>query len=321
MVAHDRDPGAARAQRHRGREGRDRRSRPGGARRSRSPTALGTDELATSTVVAPDTAERTPSATEIRADEINGYVVDPAGRARRTARSSTAATTRATRRSQIVLQRRIAERRAPASARRARRPHRGAARRDRSRRSTSSREHTTGEERGHVGDRARSSSRYILAFILYMVITLYGVGVMRSVVQEKTSRVMELLVAAIKPRALMAGKILGVGAAGLIQIARLARDRRARARLPRRAARRCSASPAAAPALPPLALGEIAVVLALLRARLLLLLGDVRRGRRDGLVGAGHAAGPDAGDDAARHRRDVPAGGHATIRAARRRRR
>jgi ABC-2 type transport system permease protein len=59
---------------------------------------------------------------------------------------------------------------------------------------------------------------YMLAFILYMVITLYGVSVMRSVVQEKTSRVMELMVATIKPRSLMAGKILGVGAAGLVQI-------------------------------------------------------------------------------------------------------
>lgn len=59
---------------------------------------------------------------------------------------------------------------------------------------------------------------YILSFILYMVITLYGVAVMRSVVQEKTSRVMELMVAAVKPRSLMGGKILGVGAAGLIQV-------------------------------------------------------------------------------------------------------
>ena len=59
---------------------------------------------------------------------------------------------------------------------------------------------------------------YILSFILYMVITLYGVAVMRSVVTEKTSRVMELMVAAVKPRSLMAGKILGVGAAGLVQV-------------------------------------------------------------------------------------------------------
>ena len=60
---------------------------------------------------------------------------------------------------------------------------------------------------------------YALAYILFLVITIYAVAVMRSVVQEKTSRVMELMVATIKPRSLMAGKILGVGAAGLVQIA------------------------------------------------------------------------------------------------------
>jgi len=59
---------------------------------------------------------------------------------------------------------------------------------------------------------------YALAYILFLVITMYAVAVMRSVVQEKTSRVMELMVATIKPRALMAGKILGVGAAGLVQV-------------------------------------------------------------------------------------------------------
>jgi ABC-2 type transport system permease protein len=51
-----------------------------------------------------------------------------------------------------------------------------------------------------------------------MVITLYGINVMRSVVTEKSSRVVELMVAACKPRAMMAGKIAGVGGAGLAQI-------------------------------------------------------------------------------------------------------
>jgi ABC-2 type transport system permease protein len=78
-------------------------------------------------------------------------------------------------------------------------------------------EHTTGEGTSTSGLGAFAVA-YMLAFILYMVITLYGVAVMRSVVQEKASRVMELMVAAVKPRSLMAGKILGVGAAGLIQV-------------------------------------------------------------------------------------------------------
>jgi ABC-2 type transport system permease protein len=77
--------------------------------------------------------------------------------------------------------------------------------------------HTNGETEAASG-LASFVIAYMLAFILYMVITLYGVSVMRSVVQEKTSRVMELMVATIKPRSLMAGKILGVGAAGLVQI-------------------------------------------------------------------------------------------------------
>jgi ABC-2 type transport system permease protein len=78
-------------------------------------------------------------------------------------------------------------------------------------------EHTTGEKAASSGTGAFLVA-YFLAIILYMVITVYGIGVMRSVVQEKASRVMELMVAAVKPRSLMAGKILGVGAAGLIQI-------------------------------------------------------------------------------------------------------
>lgn len=78
-------------------------------------------------------------------------------------------------------------------------------------------QHTTGETKGTSGVGSFFVA-YLLAFILYMVITLYGVTVMRSVVQEKTSRVMEFLVAAVKPSSLMSGKILGVGGAALIQL-------------------------------------------------------------------------------------------------------
>jgi ABC-2 type transport system permease protein len=77
--------------------------------------------------------------------------------------------------------------------------------------------HSTGEAEGSSGMGAFLIA-YILAFILYIVITLYGVNVMRSVVQEKTSRVMEFLVAVVKPRDLLGGKILGVGGAAMIQL-------------------------------------------------------------------------------------------------------
>jgi ABC-2 type transport system permease protein len=60
---------------------------------------------------------------------------------------------------------------------------------------------------------------YVVMFILYMAILLYAVNVMRSVVLEKTSRVVEIMVSAVKPRALMLGKLLGVGTVGLVQLA------------------------------------------------------------------------------------------------------
>jgi len=78
--------------------------------------------------------------------------------------------------------------------------------------------HTTGETAGESGA-GTFLLGYIIAFILYMVITLYGINVMRSVVTEKASRVVELMVAATKPRSMMSGKILGVGGVGLAQVA------------------------------------------------------------------------------------------------------
>lgn len=78
--------------------------------------------------------------------------------------------------------------------------------------------HTTGATAGESGG-GTFLIGYIIAFILYMVITLYGVNVLRSIVTEKSSRVVELMVAASKPRSMMSGKIVGVGGAGLAQVA------------------------------------------------------------------------------------------------------
>jgi ABC-2 type transport system permease protein len=77
--------------------------------------------------------------------------------------------------------------------------------------------HTTGEATKESGA-AVFIVGYAAMFVIYLSIVLFGVNVMRSVVQEKTNRVVEIMVAAAKPRALMLGKILGVGVAGLIQV-------------------------------------------------------------------------------------------------------
>src|ERR1700728_487618 len=60
---------------------------------------------------------------------------------------------------------------------------------------------------------------YVMAFMLYFAVVFYGVNVAHSVVAEKTSRVFEVMLASAKPESLMLGKLLGVGAVGLTQMA------------------------------------------------------------------------------------------------------
>ncbi len=58
---------------------------------------------------------------------------------------------------------------------------------------------------------------YILALIIYMAILIYGQVIMRGVIEEKSSRVVEVVLSSLKPFQLMMGKILGIGAVGLTQ--------------------------------------------------------------------------------------------------------
>ena len=60
---------------------------------------------------------------------------------------------------------------------------------------------------------------FVGAMLLYMVILLYAVAVMRATLEEKTSRVVEILISSLRPWELMLGKILGVGSVGLTQLA------------------------------------------------------------------------------------------------------
>jgi ABC-2 type transport system permease protein len=59
----------------------------------------------------------------------------------------------------------------------------------------------------------------LTGLLLYMLILLYGSQVMHSVQEEKTSRIAEVLVSSVDPTDLMLGKVLGVGAAALTQVA------------------------------------------------------------------------------------------------------
>ncbi len=58
---------------------------------------------------------------------------------------------------------------------------------------------------------------FIAGILIYMFIFLYGVQVMRGVIEEKTNRIVEVIISSVKPFELMLGKIIGVALVGLTQ--------------------------------------------------------------------------------------------------------
>ncbi|HLG34896.1 MAG TPA: ABC transporter permease, partial [Bacteroidia bacterium] len=58
---------------------------------------------------------------------------------------------------------------------------------------------------------------FIAGFLIYMFIFIYGAQVMRGVMEEKTSRIVEVIISSVKPFELMMGKIIGVALVGLTQ--------------------------------------------------------------------------------------------------------
>ncbi|MGA3371977.1 MAG: ABC transporter permease [Terracidiphilus sp.] len=59
---------------------------------------------------------------------------------------------------------------------------------------------------------------YVMAILLTMTTMIYGLNVARSIIQEKTSRVFEVMLSTVKPGDMLAGKLAGAGAVGLTQI-------------------------------------------------------------------------------------------------------
>ncbi|MDO7853055.1 ABC transporter permease [Hymenobacter convexus] len=64
---------------------------------------------------------------------------------------------------------------------------------------------------------ATSGTAYALALAIYLFIFIYGVQIMRGVGEEKSSRIMEVMLSSVKPFDLMMGKIVGIAAVGLTQ--------------------------------------------------------------------------------------------------------
>ncbi len=78
---------------------------------------------------------------------------------------------------------------------------------------------------GESGEAKKSSTEigmilgYIFGFVIYMFILLYGQMVMQGVMEEKQSRIVEVIISSVKPFELMMGKIIGIAMVGLTQLA------------------------------------------------------------------------------------------------------
>jgi ABC-2 type transport system permease protein len=60
---------------------------------------------------------------------------------------------------------------------------------------------------------------FMFVMILFMTLLLYGIATMRGILEEKSSRVMEVLLGSVTPAEMMTGKIFGIGLVGLTQVA------------------------------------------------------------------------------------------------------
>ena len=84
--------------------------------------------------------------------------------------------------------------------------------------------HVATVKRNAEGDETSSNTYiamtagFIFTFLIYMFVMSYGGMVMQSVMEEKTNRIVELMVSSVKPFQLMMGKIIGVALVGFVQL-------------------------------------------------------------------------------------------------------
>jgi ABC-2 type transport system permease protein len=74
-----------------------------------------------------------------------------------------------------------------------------------------------GEEEQQSATGLKMGLGYIAGMFIYFFIFFYSVMVMRGVIEEKSSRIVEVIISSVRPFQLMMGKILGIGAVGVVQ--------------------------------------------------------------------------------------------------------
>ena len=78
-------------------------------------------------------------------------------------------------------------------------------------------ENFSGEKSSKIGSMLRMFAGGGFGYLIFMFIIIYGTSVMRSVIEEKTSRIIEVIISSVKPFQLMMGKIIGNAMAGILQ--------------------------------------------------------------------------------------------------------
>lgn len=78
-------------------------------------------------------------------------------------------------------------------------------------------ENFIGEKSSKIGSVLRMAAGGGFGYLIFMFIIIYGTSVMRSVIEEKTSRIIEIIISSVKPFELMLGKIIGNALAGILQ--------------------------------------------------------------------------------------------------------
>ncbi len=74
----------------------------------------------------------------------------------------------------------------------------------------------SGETAGSAG--AYAAVGFLMGFLIYIAMLIYGSVVMRGVISEKSSRVVEIIISSVRPYELLMGKVLGIGAMGAVQM-------------------------------------------------------------------------------------------------------
>ncbi len=74
-----------------------------------------------------------------------------------------------------------------------------------------------GEKTSKIGSGLKLAAGGIAGYLLFMFIIIYGNMIMRSVIEEKTSRIIEVIISSVKPIQLLLGKIFGTSLAGITQ--------------------------------------------------------------------------------------------------------